>query len=94
MMGREKPQPAQVSVLALAWHRLGVDPGTPLNASDFVAARLCEIGGCELCGESISARTAFPAITGFLRCSECVAAEGWFNLNQANADIFGEIEDG
>jgi hypothetical protein len=93
-MGREKPQPMQVSVLALAWYRLGVDPGTPLNASDFVAVRLCEIGGCELCGESISARTAFPAITGFLRCLNCVTSEGWFSVEQANIDIFGDIDHG
>ena len=87
-MHRVKQQSSTVSVEGLARYRMGVFD-RPLNAGDYVSARLCEIGGCEECGESVGADRAFVTSTGYLRCADCIGDDGWTDTSAANAALFG-----
>ena len=74
-----------ITVLELAEYRGAKEPFT---GSELERVGLQLLGGCEICGTSIAAYNAFPAKSGFWRCSDCLYGEGWNDVAQANLDIF------
>jgi hypothetical protein len=74
-----------VTILTLAEHRLGREART---GADFTEAGLPIMGGCEGCGASIAAYNAYPSVTGYLRCADCIGDLGYADAQHANEAIF------
>lgn len=79
-----------ITIKELAEYRLG-RPAT--TGQDYYDAGLEILGGCEICGATLGAYNACPSKSGYWRCANgCIYDEGWEDVAEANADIFGEEE--
>lgn len=101
------PDPEQEPAKPVTIHDLAVfrmlyigrySPGTlpeRFSGADYNAVSLDIMGGCEVCAASLSALNACPATTGYWRCaSGCIDEVGFPTVEQANEDIFGEVDAG
>lgn len=59
-----------------------------LNGQDFLDVDLQIFGGCEDCGASLSAMSAFPSRSGFWKCADDIGDDGWTDdVAKADAEI-------
>jgi len=84
------PKPrTPVTILELATYRLGRSAST---GQDFDDADLPIMGGCEICGATVSAYNACPSKTGNIRCKEgCIADLGYVTVQEANRAVFDGV---
>jgi hypothetical protein len=83
-----------ITILDLAKHRgLKADEDGALSMGAFADVGLAMLGGCAICGASIAAYNAYPTKHGFWMCKDCVCdGDGWDDVEEANRDIFKEVE--
>ena len=62
--------------VAKAW---GVqeDSDNCISMAEYERVGLNMLGGCECCGASIAIYNAYPAKSGFWRCSDCIGEDGF-----------------
>lgn len=61
------------------------------NEQDYFAVGLPIMGGCERCEATIASYNAYPSLTGYIRCAECVQVVGGYRtVEEANAAIFAD----
>jgi len=78
-----------ITIAQLADYRLGRKAE---NGQDFEDAGLPIMGGCSVCGASIAAYNAYPAKDGYLKCHDHIEGVGWYSVENADEDIFGDEE--
>ena len=85
-----------VSVLDLAIFRgATAGPDGAYNGEELARVGLDILGGCELCGASISADNGYPTISGYWWCRDCVRTyppAAWEDVAEADRAIFGPDE--
>lgn len=83
-----------ITIMDLAEHRgLVLDEYGNANGAQFEAVGLDFLGGCSVCGATIAAYNACPSKSGMWKCSDdCIGDDGWTDVAEANADIFGVDE--
>lgn len=82
-----------VTFLALAKFRgAKADEDGGINGGEFVRVGLDIMGGCQVCGATLAAYNGYPSKSGFWRCKDCLYDEGWTDVAQVNADIFGDAD--
>jgi hypothetical protein len=47
------------------------------TVEDFLAAGVDMLGGCQLCGATIACYNAYPSVTGYWRCTDCIGDLGY-----------------
>jgi hypothetical protein len=76
-----------VTILDIAKARgLKVDKDGGSTMPDFFEVGLGMLGGCERCESSIAAYNAYPSITGFWRCKDCIADLGYKTVEDFEAN--------
>ncbi len=59
--------------------KLGAQPdasgGYPGSA--YISRGLPVLGGCEGCGATLAPYNAYPSVSGYLRCSDCIGDTGF-----------------
>jgi len=86
--GWAEPLPVSVLDLVRLYHGI-TDKDTPISGGQCYAAGFEILGGCEICGATISAGNGYPSHSGFWRCSGCIEDTGWESLQKAAEDLFG-----
>jgi hypothetical protein len=76
-----------ITIHQLAEHRLGKTGD--LTGQDYLDAGLSILGGCQVCHATLAGYNAYPAKTGYWRCSDDIYDEGWETVEEANEAIFG-----
>lgn len=81
-----------VTILELYRFRTG-DDRESIDAGSVERAGLPFMSGCEVCFASLACYNAHPSRSGFIRCRDCIADDGWVDVAEASRDIFdGESE--
>lgn len=47
------------------------------TAEDFYANNVAMLGGCERCDATLGGYNAYPSISGFWRCADCIGDTGY-----------------
>lgn len=84
--------PAAITVLALALFR-GAKPETTgsISMGAIEATGLPFMGGCSVCGATVSAANSCPSRSGYLKCERgCIGDDGFETCEQANLALFPE----
>ena len=67
-----------ITLLDVALSRgLNADDSGGYSGDEFQRVGVPFFCGCELCGSSIVATKACPAVSGFIRCIQCVSDSGF-----------------
>lgn len=80
-----------ITIRDLAIHRGAREVDGSINGAEFHRVGLDILGGCMGCGSTLAAYNAYPSKEGYWCCKDCIGDDGWDNVVQANADIFGEV---
>jgi hypothetical protein len=48
---------------------------------------------CEQCQSNLGTTDAYPSKSGMIRCIECIGSLGYETVEEANRDIFGDVDD-
>ena len=56
-------------------------------ASDFFAAGVDILGGCEICAATIAAYNAYPSKSGYWRCGDCITDIGFATVQEFEASL-------
>ena len=77
-----------ITVYDLAKHLGAKEDGRgAMSGAEFARVGLPILGGCEVCGSTVSAANAYPSRTGFLRCEACIGDNGYDTPEEADAEI-------
>jgi len=81
-----------ITVLDLAKFRgLKEDENGKVSMGAFDDVGLPMMGGCSICGATVTCYNACPSKSGFLKCEKgCIGGDGWETVEEADIDIFGE----
>lgn len=76
-----------ITILQLATHRLGRDA---ITGEDFTHVQLPILASCEVCQANILCSTAYPSMSGYVRCQRCIGNLGFQTVEDANRELFSE----
>jgi hypothetical protein len=55
---------------------------TIYTVEDFSSAGVEMLGGCEICGATIAPYNAYPALSGYWRCADCIGDTGFASIEE------------
>lgn len=76
-----------ITILDYVKSKVGEKDSYP--AGDFYAAGVDMLGGCEGCAATIAAYNAYPSTSGYWRCEDCIADNGFATVGEFEASLPG-----